>query len=43
MKRARLADVDGWMGPAGKKKPVSRALGTEHVAVECRTETGRFS
>lgn len=33
MEKVRIEDVDGWMGPAAEKKPVSRALGTEHVAI----------
>jgi len=33
MEKVRIDDIDRWMGPAAEKKPVSRALGTEHVAL----------
>lgn len=33
METVHIADVDRWMGPAAEKKPVSRALGAKHVAL----------
>ena len=33
MERVSLDDVDSWMGPADVKRPLSRALGTEWMAL----------
>lgn len=33
MERVDTASVDSWLGPAAEKRPLGRALGTEHVAV----------
>jgi len=33
MEHVDVDDIDSWMGPASVKRPVSRALGAEHVAI----------
>jgi len=33
MRKARIEEVDSWMGPASVKRPLSRALGAEDVAI----------
>lgn len=33
MEHVRIDDVDDWMGPADVKRPVGRALGIEHAAI----------
>jgi len=33
MERVRIDDVDDWIGPADVKRPVGRALGAEHAAI----------
>lgn len=33
MEKVSIEDVDSWMGPASVKRPVSRALQTDHVAI----------
>ena len=33
MRKVRIEEVDSWMGPASVKRPVSRALGAEDVAI----------
>ena len=33
MRRVRIEEVDSWMGPASVKRSLTRALGTEDVAV----------
>ena len=33
MEKTRIEDVDSWMGPAAVKRPLSKALGAENVAL----------
>lgn len=33
MEKVRIEDVDSWVGPQSAKRPVSRALDAEHLAV----------
>jgi len=33
MRKARIEEIDSWMGPASVKRPLTEALGTEDVAI----------
>jgi len=33
MQQVRIDDIDSWLGPASVKRPVSKELGAQHVAV----------